>query len=279
MIFCGLKISHSDYKEKIQALPDFFEIIYRDDYKLNEYDKMMKEIIGLKKPFFFHLSTTFSLDEDIYLLNVASPRKYIAKKSILTLEKEVENLNKFDPQGFIVHAPTRFDFSKNRGIIGEKIGEESFLTSLNFLKKLSPRIYIENTPEAILVSKKTYLLNPFDNITSRKHGLKGIFDTGHFFTNCLKLNRTFECSKIEDRYGYFHISTQQTKTMDDRHGKIFTASKKEFPSKQELVKLIKQIKKKSIRKNYYIVCEPAGNSIIHLKNLNLLKNIVRGRNV
>lgn len=279
MINCGIKIGLKDYNSKIKSKADFFEISYDRKYASSKYSEMIRSIKRLKKPFFFHLSTSFVKNGDTFLLNYASKNIVIRNDSRAILSQEIRVLSKYHPKGFIVHSPTMFDFSKNRKIIGRMISSRDCSIAFRWLKGLTNNVYVENSAEAISVNNRSYCTKPISNIKSKKYGIKCLLDTGHFYTTCLIVKKRFS-SRIDatflNNFSYFHIATLNKKAFYDTHGGVFFPSSREFPSKNELKKVILEIKKNEnvTGAEYYIVCEPSGGSKMHIDNLSKLVELL-----
>lgn len=271
MINCGIKIGLEDYHRKIKVPADFYEILYDGNHLSPRYSEMMRLIKKTKKPFFFHLPTSFNFNGDIYLLNFASKNTAIRNRSRIILSQGIKRLSRFHPKGFIVHSPTTFDFSENKKIIGKGINLQTFSESFIWLSTLTKNIYLENSAEAIKINNQNYFTKPINNTRSKKYGINCLLDIGHLYTTCLVADKRF-VTKVNDtflrNFSYFHISTLKEKTPHDSHGGVFSASIQEFPSNQELKMLVLKIQRNEKRTgdDYYLVCEPSGGSKIHIDN-------------
>jgi|GEM_PF-3397250 len=273
VIYCGIKIGLSDYTSKIKSGADFFEILFDSNNRPSDYCKMIEQIKTLKKPFFFHLSTSYTKNRDEYLLNIASQNIDIKRESRSILEREIKALSRYKPSGFIVHSPTKFDFSRNRKIFGKKDRIKNYSESFKWLNDFAKDIYVENSPEAINIGNKNYFTEPINNISCSKYGLKCLLDTGHFYTTCLVKKKIFSNEvhpSFLKRFSYFHISTLKNKSSDDSHGSVFLPLTKNFPSSKQLEKLILRIPNNKSDSDCYIVCEPSGKNEIHLDNFKKL---------
>ena len=94
MIYTGIKASMADWHEKVDANPDFFELIVKqEDNDVQDSAIVKLESMGL--PWFGHLPTSFDDEDDKILLNIASANRAIRIRSRVIIGDIIDKINIF----------------------------------------------------------------------------------------------------------------------------------------------------------------------------------------
>lgn len=275
MIYCGIKVGVQDWAEKISCEPDFVEISFDNTYSPQEYTELLTTLKGRGIPFFVHLSTSFFKDGDEILLNIASSQNDIREKSRKILKSEIMFFNDFRPLGYIIHIPTKRDFSRHKKLFGSPSKQIDYLDGLHWIQSQSEYIMLETSTASIRINNEIFETQPFDQNIAIDKEIPNVLDTGHFAT--LQAHRGNELTADSysnfHKFNYYHVATLCEYLPYDNHGVIFKQNNSEYPNNDILEELITKRIKKSLNANddLFFICEPRGGVSAHIQNFKHLK--------
>lgn len=279
MIEIGIKCGLDDFDEKKRCdSADFFEVIHGSQSD-QRFARVSAEIRKMGKACFVHLPSKFSskADRNQTLLNIASANSSVRFASREIIEKIIQETGVYSPAGWIIHAPTLQNFSTERGLF-DRGSDEDLEVGLDWVKKLGKNILIENAPAAIDRGSLIYMIEPCPYELLTASNIPLVLDTAHLCTvkpDSVKFIETIRA--LLSNILYVHISTLKEKVLYDMHGNVFEATEPEYPSIDLINEILEMILKlsQSVSKTIYLVCEPNGNSEVHLRNYQILRDRIK----
>ena len=131
----------------------------------------------MNRRIYIHLPTLYEDSQnDKILLNIASTDPEVRKTSRRILEQLIEKTTPYNISGYIVHAPTRYNFS-TRNLLFAPAEDEDFIRDIFWFQGFDHRIMVENIPPAIFFENKTYQILPFSAIQLLEEGIPMVLDT------------------------------------------------------------------------------------------------------
>jgi len=266
-MYTGMKASMADWREKSDADPDFFELILQ---QTDEYGgSSLKALERTGVPWFGHLPTSFGGEDERILMNIASSDMAIREQSRSIINDLIRiTSDNANPAGWILHAPTSWNFSTKRSLFS-KGGDGELRDAMDWVSSLHKKVFIENVPPAILWKGEIYFTDPF--AFEAEHPL---LDTGHLYAHT-QSNTSFLTQILErvKKTTYWHLATLVKNQPYDVHGKIFAAKEQEYPDAHLLRKTLSAISnvQHESQRDMYIVCEPGGDTNLHVRNLQRLR--------
>lgn len=276
MIEVGIKCGVSDFDNKKHCnSADFFEVIHGAEPD-PRHRRVFDEINQMGKDYFVHLPSEFRAgsDRDQTSLNIASSNDAVRHASREIVERIIQDTSDYSPAGFVLHAPTRHNFSTKRGLFDQG-SDEDFEAAMNWVRNLGKNILLENVPAAIQWGSRDYMTEPFSPDQLVASNIPLVLDTAHLFTESPNATDFITATRLLLRNVlYVHVATLREKTPHDMHGKIFAATEPEYPSIELLDDVLEMIFKisQSVPTTIRLVCEPSGNAEVHLKNHQILKD-------
>lgn len=275
MIELGIKCGLDDFDAKKHGDGvNFFEVIQGTQYD-QRFAAVSDEIGRMGKNCFVHLPPEFTSRDgsNRTLLNIASANSSVRKVSREIIERVVEETGAHFPTGWILHAPTKQNFSTDNRLF-DKGTDEDLEAGLDWVKKLGRNILVENVPTAIQWDSGIYMTEPCSVEQLIASNIPLVLDTAHLYTEKADPEEFINAFRTSISHVlYVHIATLRAKVPHDSHGSVFGAIEPEYPPLELIDEVLKMVLEVSqdVSRTIRLVCEPKGDSEAHLRNYRMLR--------